>query len=135
MEIPRKRILIIDDEPMICELLECVLENLYEVQTKNDSVQGLEAARISPPDLILCDLTMPGLSGATMIARLLTHPSTADVPVLLVSGDVSVYPDSPEWKHIAGVLQKPFSPAELLESVARALARSAGQTPGCLAAA
>ncbi len=121
MPAPRKRILVIDDEPMICELLEWILRANYDVQTADDSVNGLETARSSPPDLILCDLTMPKLSGPALISRLLADPVTASVPVLLVSGDVSVHPGSPAWKHIAGVLQKPFNPDELMRIVADVL--------------
>ncbi|HTD66721.1 MAG TPA: response regulator, partial [Candidatus Limnocylindria bacterium] len=86
----RKRILVIDDEPMICELLQWILRSSYDVQTEEDSLKGFETAQISSPDLILCDLTMPRLSGPALIARLLAEPRTAHVPVLLVSGDVSV---------------------------------------------
>lgn len=131
----RKRVLVIDDEPMICELLQWILRASYEVQTEDDSIKGLEAAQTSPPDLLLCDLTMPRLSGPALIAQLMADPRTTRVPVLLVSGDVSVHPGSTAWKHVAGVLQKPFSPDELLLSVASVLASQAAEGTCALSAA
>jgi len=65
----RFRILVVDDEPSICEIAEQILEGEgYEVLTAKDGVDGLNALSKSLPDLIISDLNMPRMSGFEFLA-------------------------------------------------------------------
>ena len=82
---PPTRILIIDDEPLIQEMLATYLEDSGFVVTRADNGQtGLELIQRDPPDLVLCDLRMPGLDGLQVLAAVTQdHP---ELPILVVSG-------------------------------------------------
>ena len=69
------RILIIDDEPQITRVLRAALSAQgYDVRTANDPEEGLQVFRDWPPDLVITDLMMPGMSGCGSDAR---HPRPA----------------------------------------------------------
>jgi len=80
------RILVVDDEPRNVLLLQDLLESRgYTVWTAADGRQGLAVARERSPDVMLLDVMMPGLSGFDMCRQLKADPSTAMIPVLLVT--------------------------------------------------
>jgi len=59
-----KKILVIDDEPAIAQLIKINLEaDGYEVDTALDGMEGIEKAKASPPDVITLDVLMPGMNG------------------------------------------------------------------------
>ena len=66
-----KKILIIDDEQEICKLLsDCLKRRGFEVEIAFDGEAGLEKAKITNPDLVLCDISMPGLGGIEVLKRI-----------------------------------------------------------------
>jgi two-component system OmpR family response regulator len=68
---PEARILVVDDEPNILELLAASLRFAgFEVQTATDGTAALEAARTYGPDLLVLDVMMPGLDGFGVIRAL-----------------------------------------------------------------
>jgi two-component system OmpR family response regulator len=81
------RILIIDDEPDIVETLAMAMEmEGHTVVSAGDGAAGLDAARASKPDLIILDVTMPGLSGYK-VARLLKFDAMfAAIPIIMLTG-------------------------------------------------
>ncbi|WP_051378249.1 PP2C family protein-serine/threonine phosphatase [Derxia gummosa] len=81
----RRRILIIDDDPIVRRVLAAQVEALgHAAEAAPDGVSGLDACKRFQPDLVLCDLYMPGLDGYGVIARLAhDHP---ELPVIVVSG-------------------------------------------------
>src|SRR6185295_8768369 len=83
-----------------------------EVATADDGAGALLAALETPPDLVLLDVAMPGLSGLAVLDRLRAGATTATIPVVLLTG-LEPPPDAaPD-----AVLRKPFTPALLRESV------------------
>ena len=117
-----ERILIIEDEPRIADLLRrgLLYEN-YEVEVAPDGETGLTAARDRPPALVLLDLMLPGIDGLTVCKRL---RSASQVPILILTAKEAV-PD-----RVAGLdagaddyLVKPFSFDELLARVRAQLRR------------
>lgn len=79
-------ILVVDDEPMNCDLLEAILTDAgYGVRTALDGLAALAAIAEAPPDLILLDLMMPGLSGLEVCRRLRAAPGTAGIPIIVVT--------------------------------------------------
>ena len=119
------RILVIEDDPTQRLLCSSVLRNAgYEVVEATNGQQGLEAAEASQPDLIVCDVMMPGLNGYQMVAALKQREDTSTIPVIFLSA-------MKEHAHIRigmttgadDYLPKPFSAVELKQSVASLLAK------------
>ncbi len=81
-----KKILIVDDEADIIEILQFVLESRgYECITATDGEEGLRLARESNPDLIILDVMMPKINGYK-ISRLLKYDSKyKDIPILMIT--------------------------------------------------
>ena len=81
------RVLVVDDYPMNVELLAANLLRLgYEVVGVENGDEALLAIRREPPDVVLMDVLMPGLSGLDVLKVIRDEPETADLPVILVSG-------------------------------------------------
>lgn len=126
------RILVVEDEPAIRELLRVNLVDAgYEVQEASDaeSAQGLLNAAL--PDLLLLDWMLPGQSGLAWAKRLRADNRTRDIPIIMVTAR------SEEADRVAGLeawvddyVTKPFSPRELkarIKSVLRRRAPEAAQ--------
>lgn len=117
------RILVIDDEPNIVDLIRRgLLYEGYVVDAAYDGEHGLDQARLEPPDVIILDVMLPGLDGIE-VCRRLRAGSAHDVPILMLTAKDSV-PD-----RVAGLdagaddyLVKPFAFDELLARL-RALLR------------
>ena len=83
----RKKILIVDDEMAVRELLsENLKDGGYETQTAASGEQALAAAVKFAPDLILLDLAMPKMDGWGVLSRLYSEPKTRDIPVIVITG-------------------------------------------------
>ena len=118
-------VLIIDDDPAIVRLLQAILEPAGYAVTAADSALGAAAlVRRLRPHVILLDLGLPYRSGAALLAELKADPATADVPILVVSGLAETLP-AQRRALAAEVIDKPFSPRELLDAV-RAARRPRG---------
>jgi len=118
----KKGVLVIDDEQMVCDLLRSILESQgYLVSVAEDGESGLEKIAANPPDLVLLDLTMKGLSGWGVINRLRSYASPP--PVLAMSGLGDEEP--PELAAISpfvhGYLSKPFRSDQLTTACARVM--------------
>ena len=119
---PNYKILIIDDEPSIVNLVSAYLKpEGYEVYTATDGPSGLKAARAFKPDLIILDLMLPGMDGLELLSRLRRE---SDVYVIMLTARTE------ETDKIVGLsvgaddyVTKPFSPRELTARVKAALRR------------
>lgn len=116
-----KRILVIDDESEVLQVVRAaLLTRAYEVETTTSGAEGLELAAQSPPDLIICDLMMPRISGLEVIKRLKANPQLAGIPVIILSA-LGADNRPPEfWIRTLGVddyIQKPFDPLDILGRV------------------
>ncbi|HVZ43888.1 MAG TPA: response regulator [Ramlibacter sp.] len=89
MEVARKKILIVDDDPAVLALLVTKIGSRYYVVTSSDSSKALEMARHELPDAILCDIDMPGLTGGDVAAQLKADPKTAGIPLVYLTSMVS----------------------------------------------
>lgn len=124
------KILVIDDEPSIINLVTAYLKpEGYEVYTATDGNAGLKAARVFKPDLIILDLMLPGMDGIELLSRLRRE---SDVYVIMLTARTE------ETDKIVGLsvgaddyVTKPFSPRELAARVKAALRRlKTGTGPG-----
>ena len=124
------RILLVDDEPALRELLRATLEG-GEV-TVEEAASGPEAEeliRSSRPDVVVLDLRMPGMSGAELCARLQADEATRDIPIVLLTGADDEEVRRAQSAGAAALVRKPFSPLDLLAVVERACGRSPVHRP------
>jgi CheY-like chemotaxis protein len=88
MESATVRVLVIDDDPDALILLKTRLEGTgrFTVVTAENGASGLELARDLDPDIIVCDIYMPGMGGPDVASALATDDTLRDVPLLFLSG-------------------------------------------------
>lgn len=80
------RVVIVDDSPVGTEALAAHMEiEGFQAETYNDSLEALDALRANPPDIVLMDVMMPGMNGLALLKALRAHPSTAEVPVIMLT--------------------------------------------------
>jgi two-component system, sensor histidine kinase and response regulator len=83
-----KRILCIEDEPQMRLVIQMALESVgYEMEEAEDGKQGLDRAMETTPDLILCDINMPGMDGFQTLEELRKHKSTSHIPFIFMTGE------------------------------------------------
>lgn len=116
---PRGRILVIDDERGIIEIVGVNLAaEGYEVLGTSDGAEGLELARTSHPDLVILDLVLPGFSGWDVLRRLRSDPRCTATPVIVLS---AMTDDRHQLQGLQGgaveYLEKPFYLEDLVAAV------------------
>jgi len=114
-----KKILVIEDENEVRDNIAEILQlSDYEVRKAPDGLSGVGMAMADVPDLIICDITMPGLDGYEVLHALHQHPATANVPFVFLTASTEK-----EWIRKAmtagadDYLTKPFEGVELLSAV------------------
>jgi putative two-component system response regulator len=81
----RPSILIVDDTPDMRAIVERMLKGQYRTRTAASGKQALELAHTDPPDLVLLDVMMPGMSGFEACRELKSRPETRDIPVIFLT--------------------------------------------------
>ena len=122
----KARILLVEDDGALVELLTFHFEREeFDVESTADGEEALLLARESPPDVIILDWMIEGVSGIEVCRRLRRAPETAAVPILMLTAR------GEEEDRIRGLetgaddyVTKPFSPRELVARVAAVLRRS-----------
>ena len=119
-----KAVLVVDDTPANIHVMKGILQGGYKIKAATSGEKALQiAAKASPPDLILLDVMMPEMDGYEVCRRLKAEPSTADIPVVFITGHAD---DEERAKGLAlgaeAYVTKPVEPEELLANVARCLA-------------
>ena len=82
----KPRILVVDDEKLNVELLEGILSEKYEVVSAYSGKEALLEVEKNPPDLILLDIMMPGMTGYEVCKELKGNKKTLHIPILMVTG-------------------------------------------------
>ena len=116
-------ILVVDDDPVILQLLQVNFEmEGFAVITAADGQEGVDRTRAERPDVIVSDVMMPRKSGLELVAELKADPDTATIPVLLLTAKAqqSDIADGLE-KGADDYVTKPFEPLELVDRVNRLL--------------
>ena len=81
------KILVIEDSRLLeAGIRRALTKAGHEVILTTDGQEGLDTARRIRPDLVLLDMMLPGLSGTGVLEALKSHPATADVPVVVLTG-------------------------------------------------
>ena len=120
-----RRVIIVDDEPAVREMLAVALEMAgFEVKEADDASSALHQVASSLPDLMLIDWMMPQVSGLELCRRLRRNPDTANIPLILLTAR------GEEDAKITGLevaddyITKPFSPRELVARLKAILRRT-----------
>ena len=92
MNTAENKILIVDNDPEITDLIKIALETMgrFRVHTENDPACAVSAAKDFAPDLIIMDIKMPDLDGADVAIRLQAEPSLSQTPIVFLTGTVTV---------------------------------------------
>ena len=99
----RAKILAVDDDPAITDYLSARLSRDYAVVTTNRSEEVEALAKAESPDLILCDVGMPGLDGYELCRRLKSNGATGDVPVVFLSASHTAAADEARGFEVGAV--------------------------------
>ncbi|MGE5256527.1 MAG: DVU0259 family response regulator domain-containing protein [Hyphomicrobiales bacterium] len=106
-----KKILIIDDDPVIVKYLQAVFsDNGYATCSASSSMEGLDTVRREKPDLITLDIQMPGEWGPRFYRKLRQDRELREIPIIVISGidgDHAV-------KDAVAFVKKPFDPEKLV---------------------
>lgn len=121
----KQRILVVDDEPDVLELVEYNLSGAgYSVITAADGAEAMAKIRTHQPDLVILDVMMPEMDGTEVCKVLRRDPATADIPIILLTARAG------EIDRVLGFelgaddyVTKPFSPRELVLRVKSLLRR------------
>ena len=116
----RRRVLVVDDEASIRDLLAKTLSEEYDVDVAPDGRSALERMRMYPYDLLIADLKMPGMDGLAVIREAKRYK--ADLPVIIITG-FSTESSAIEALNlgVSGYLTKPFRVRAVLNAAAKAL--------------
>jgi DNA-binding response OmpR family regulator len=114
----RKRILVVDDDAFVRDLLEMTLPE-YELGVVADAETALSVAPAFRPDLFIVDLVLPGMRGTSLALLLRENPDFAETPIFLLSGLIEREPGSSEPVRVHGLtaFAKPFELATLRKHV------------------
>ena len=114
-----KRVLAIDDSPVILSLIKDVLSiNNYQIETADNGREGIEKYRKFRPDVVTLDLAMPGMDGRETLMALKEIDEDANVLMLTAADNSLVITECLE-KGAAGVVLKPFKPNDLLTAIGK----------------
>jgi len=121
------RVLCIDDEPGVIELVALILKSQdIQVDGANSGKEGLEAMRQSPPDAVLLDVMMPEMDGWEVYRQIKADDNLKDIPVIIVTARNSSFEEiiARERAGVSDYVTKPFLPNDLRKSVAQVLGLS-----------
>jgi len=124
----KKRILVVDDEPDFCAIVQGQLEKEgFAVELAYDGVRGLEKVQANPPDAIVLDVMMPEMDGYEMCNKLKADKKYVDIPIILLTA-VASHVTSTRYSHRDGMsteaddyIAKPASAEEIADSIKRLL--------------
>lgn len=117
-EIPRKKILVVDDSSFVQEEMKILLGSDYSVSTVNSGIAAIRAITLDPPDLVLLDYEMPICDGAQTLEMLRSEKAFASVPVIFLTGRhdsgsmIRIMPLKP-----SGYILKSSKPADIKKEV------------------
>ena len=122
---PLRRVLIVDDEPAVREMLAVALEMAgFEVTEADNAATALNQVASSIPDLMLIDWMMPQVSGLELCRRLRRNPDTASIPLILLTARGEEDAKIKGLEVADDYITKPFSPRELVARLKAILRRT-----------
>ena len=118
-------VLVVDDDPDVCDLVTYKLEQSgFAIRRASDGEQALAEIASEIPDLVLLDITMPGMTGLEVLERLRADAPTVSLPVILLSAKAQEQDVEKGFQLGADdYVVKPFSPRELARRVTDMMSR------------
>jgi CheY-like chemotaxis protein len=118
-----RRLLVVDDECSIREVLKYCLEELagWKITTAQSGYEGLAIVKREAIDGILLDVMMPEMDGFTFLRHIKADPETCHIPVLLITAKLDVATQSSTTLPIIGAIPKPFDPLTLPNQISQYL--------------
>lgn len=114
------RILVVDDEPHVLEVVRAELERAgYVVETVGDGETALSRMTTVLPDLLVIDAYMPGMEGFALLDAVREEETLRDLPIILMIGKAAI--GGVRRHHADNYITKPFNPKELLSYIKRLL--------------
>jgi CheY-like chemotaxis protein len=124
------RILIVEDHPTMREAMRLVLEGEgFDIDEASDGDQALAAVHEDAPDLVLLDMSIPGIAGPDVLAAVKSDPATSTVRVIVVTATGEEGRAAAMAGGADHYFTKPFSPIALLQAVEQVLGPEAS-APG-----
>ncbi|MCX7642600.1 MAG: response regulator transcription factor [Armatimonadetes bacterium] len=123
---PGKRVLVVEDDTAIIELLRFLLEQEgLEVEVAQDGLEALDKMEVWSPDLVLLDLRLPKLEGIDVLWEMRQNPKWSNIPVVVISVDSSPQTMLQGWRlGVDSYFIKPFDPDELVRVIRRIISVS-----------
>jgi CheY-like chemotaxis protein len=120
----RNKVLVVDDNPTMIDIVKMALESDYEVVSASDGREGISMAKTFKPDVIIMDVMMPNVSGIEMLRMLLSDEETRDIPVIVFTA--SHFDPSTEMvfkveRNVKSFLRKPCTVDILKQQVKSAI--------------
>lgn len=117
------KVLVIDDELGICELIQMALKQKgHDVRYSTTGAGGVKLFTEYSPDLVLLDLTLPDMDGADIARQVKTSEQGKKTPIVVISGRILTRSEI-DPALFAGVLEKPFSMSKLISGVENYLSK------------
>lgn len=123
----KKKILVVDDEVMLVDLLKIRLEdNGYDVDSANDGFEGLSVAEAMRPDLIILDINMKGMDGYTMLKEVRKNDQIKDTNIIMLTAS-GKNRELFEKEGISDYITKPFDTEDFLSRVDKVFKKKKGK--------
>jgi len=119
---PRQTVLIVEDDTDLRKFYRHALALAgYDVKEAPGGFEALRTLDSDPPDIVVLDLTLPGVDGFMVRRELAAHAHTRSIPIVVVTGSA----ENLDYLEVACLLRKPVSPDDLVNVVRKCLASGA----------
>ncbi len=123
----KKKILIVDDNPVVNKVLQVFLEPRYETISAINGKQAVDIAATQLPDLVLMDIIMPVMGGYQATRLIRQNPKTHSIPILAVTAlDGHIYEEECFQSGCDDYIAKPFLAEDLFPRIEKLLKKSSG---------
>jgi CheY-like chemotaxis protein len=112
-----RRLLLVEDDEAVRRLCRRALGELYQITEADTGGSALQAFRAEPADFVLCDFVLPDMTGNVVREAILD--AGFNVQILMMSGYAREFLEERGYPPGAPLLEKPFTPAELRDAVAK----------------
>ncbi len=119
------KLLLVDDNPMVLNMLEHALTPFARVVSAGDAADALLKAVDDPPELVVCDYRMPGMDGRQLVERLKSRPATANFSAILMASRADIDERLSPQDAADDYLAKPFFLKEATRRIKRTVDRIA----------
>ncbi len=125
----KKRVLVIDDEPEMLNLVKFTLEHAgYEVSTCDNGRHAWDSIIKAKPDLLVLDVMLPGIDGYSLQLKIAQEGSMKAMPIIVLTALEPSKTLFQKFSQVAGFMTKPFKAEALLEKVENVIGKAGNGT-------